>query len=377
MPVDIVLPNLGFDAQTGRLIEWVKQVGDVVEKGDVIAVIESDKAEVEFESIVAGTITELCVSEDEEVPVGTVIARLGGPVDVIASPTFTPAAESAVKSTTSMVDAPSSMKLGADLPLALPKVRRAARQAGVSLEEMIQAGYANPITLNDLNSFQQTGAKLPAATLIKQSALQMRTAERMSRSQREAPHFYVSGEFDLEGVLASVGNQLRPNDLLQYLIVKALEQVPQLNARHQDGKVFQYDDVHLAMAIALDTGLIAPVIRNAQSFSLAELATLSKDLIQRAREGRLSPDEMVGGTFTVSNLGMIKQVDHFTAVINPPQVAIAAIGVIKRRPIVINDGLHLRRTVWVTLSGDHRFVDGMALAQFLAAFQAQLDQLQE
>ena len=375
MPVDIVLPNLGFDAQSGRLIEWVKQVGDGVEKGDVIAIIESDKAEVEFEAIAAGTISELCVEEDTEIPVGTVIARLTEADETTSSAAVAPA-QPTVKSQITTFEARPAEQLPADLPLALPKVRRAARRAGIVLEELLTAGYANPITLVDLNSYQNSGTDIYNARLVTRSATQARTAERMSRSKSEAPHFYVSGEFDLESVLAGVGPGVRPNDLLQYVIVKTLQRVPQLNARHQDGKLFQHDDIHLAVAIALKQDLIAPVIRDAQRYSLAQLAAQSRDLIQRAREGRLSPDEMSGGTFTVSNLGMIKQVDHFTAVINPPQVAIAALGTIKRRPVVINKGLHLHRTVCLTLSGDHRFVDGMALARFLQAFQAQLDQLQ-
>lgn len=374
MPIDIVLPNLGFDAQSGRLIEWVKQVGDVVEKGDVIAIIESDKAEVEFEAIAAGVISELCVNEDDEVPVGSVIARLSDTGDAVASVTAAPAAT--VKSPATATEARPAAPLPADVPLALPKVRKAARQSGISLDEILEAGYGNPITLEDLTRYQRTHAKAPAASLVHRSAVQMRMAERMSRSMSEAPHFYVSGEIDLENALQRLGWEVRPNDLLQYVTVKTLEQTPMLNARVEDGQLYRYDDIHLAIAIALDDGLIAPVIRHAQRYSLSELATRSRDLIGRARDGRLTPEEMGGGTFTVSNLGMIKQVDQFTAVINPPQVAIAAIGTIKRRPFVIDTGLHLRHTVWVTLSGDHRFVDGMTLARFLEAFQAQLDQLQ-
>ena len=159
--------------------------------------------------------------------------------------------------------------------------------------------------------------------------------------------------------------------------MRALQQVPQLNARYENEKLYQYDGVHLAVAVATDKGLIAPVIRNAERYSLHTLASQSKSIIQRAREGRLASSEVQGGTFTISNLGGIKQVDHFTAVINPPQIAIAAVGSVKQRPVVINGGLHLRHTVSITLSGDHRFLDGMALGQFLQAIQTQLDRLQE
>ena len=308
-------------------------------------------------------------------PIGTVIARLTGAGDAVISEAAAPATP-AVKAHKAMPEARPAEPLPADLPLALPKVRKAARQAEIPLDELLRAGFANPITLDDLTRYQRSSAKPTAASLVQRSAVQMRMAERMSRSMSEAPHFYLSGEIDLENALRRLGSEVRPNDLLQYVIVKTLEQAPQLNSRVEDGKLYQYDDVHLAAAISLEDGLIAPVIRQAQRYDLSELADRSRDLIQRAREGRLSPDELSGGTFTVSNLGMVKQVDQFTAVINPPQVAIAAIGAIKQRPVVIDGGLHLRHTVWVTLSGDHRFVDGMALARFLAELQAQLDQLQ-
>ena len=270
MPIDIVLPNLGFDAQSGRLIEWTKQVGDVVEKGDVIAIIESDKAEVEFESIAAGTIVELCVDEDDEVPIGAVIARLTGAGDVVISEAAA-ATTSAGRAHASATETQPVEPLPVDLPLALPKVRKAARRSGISLDEMLRVGYANPITLDDLTRYQRSSAKPTAASLVERSAVQMRMAERMSRSMSEAPHFYLSGEIDLENALRRLGSEVRPNDLLQYVIVKTLVRAPQLNARVEDGQLYQYDDVHLAAAIALEDGLIAPVIRQAQRYDLKRI----------------------------------------------------------------------------------------------------------
>lgn len=426
MVIDIVMPNLGFDAQSGLLVEWLKQSGDSVQKGETLAVIESDKANVEFESVASGTIIELCYAVGDDIPVGSVIARLTDsseesanikstptqPPQVSVSPLASRIAKEHDIDLSNVVGSGSGGKITKQdveqhisteqtkakpaLPpngnqiLALPKVRRKARQAGINLQAVLQAGYSNPISMLDLEGYQNA-TKQPArvtvpatdlpsnATHIELSSIQKRAAQRISKSKQEAPHFYVSGEFDLEGAIAYIQNlpgNLRLNDLVQYLVVQTLQRVPQLNARYENGELYQYDNINLSMAVALEKGLITPTIQHAQDYSLQGLANQSRSLIQKARENRLAPTDLQGGTFTVSNLGVIKQVDQFTAVINPPQVAIVAVGTIKKRPVVINDGLHLHHTVWLTVSGDHRFVDGMALGKFLQTFQSQLVSLQ-
>jgi len=426
MVTDIVMPNLGFDSQSGLLVEWLKKSGDFVQKGEVLAVIESDKANVEFESVASGTIIELCYAVGDDIPVGSVVARLADSseeaANIEATPTqFTQVSVSPVASRianeygidlSTVVGSGSGGKItkqdveqhiSTEHPkaepalsssgiqiLALPKVRREARQAGINLQAVLQAGYSNPISMLDLEDYQNATkqsarvtapiSELPdGATQIELSSIQKRAAQRISKSKQEAPHFYVSGEFDLEDAIAYIQklpSKLRLNDLIQYLVVQTLQRVPQLNARYENGELYQYDNINLSMAVALNDGLITPTIQNAQDYSLQGLANQSRSLIQKARENRLAATDLQGGTFTISNLGVIKQVDHFTAVINPPQVAIVAVGTIKKRPVVINDGLHLHHTVWLTVSGDHRFVDGMALGKFLQIFQSQLDSLQ-
>ena len=376
MPIDIVLPNLGFDAKSGTLIEWTRGVGDVVLKGDVIAVIESDKAEVELESVAAGVIAELCLAEGDEAPVGAVIARLTGDGESARDPSPDADRQDAPM-TARQADPDDPAAAEAELPLALPKVRLAARRAGISLGDLLAAGYANPISHSDLRDYQRESGESPEYELVARSPMQIRAADRLSRSMREAPHFYAAGEFDLEAALQRLPDALGVNDLLQYIIVRALRDAPQLNARWEEGELRQYRDVNLALAVAVDRGLIAPVIRAAQDCSMTQLAQRSAALIAKAHAGRLASGELAGGSFTISNLGMLRAVDHFSAVINPPQVAIAAIGSVKRRALVIAGGLHLRRSVWITISGDHRFLDGLALGRFLNAIQAQLDELGE
>jgi pyruvate dehydrogenase E2 component (dihydrolipoamide acetyltransferase) len=196
-----------------------------------------------------------------------------------------------------------------------------------------------------------------------------------SRASRSAPHFYVTGEFDLTEALVRLSDyKAKVNDLLQYLTVQALLEVPDLNATFEDDTLYHYEGVNLAVAVALDAGLMTPVIHRADRYALDGLAEVSRDLVKRTRAGKLLPEEMRGGTFTISNLGVIPQVEHFTAIINPPQVGILAVGTVKQRPVVMNGGFHARDTVHVTLSGDHRVVDGMHLGRFMAAFGAALDQ---
>jgi pyruvate dehydrogenase E2 component (dihydrolipoamide acetyltransferase) len=168
-------------------------------------------------------------------------------------------------------------------------------------------------------------------------------------------------------------SQPRINDLIQYLTVRTLMQVPQLNATFEGGRLYQHHSVNLAIAVAREDGLVTPVLRGADRFSLEGVMKESRALIARTRENRLQPNDLIGGTFTVSNLGMVRQVDHFTAVINPPQVAILAVGTVKQRPVIVSGGLHVRHTVHLTVTGDHRVVDGMNLARFLAVFQQELD----
>lgn len=433
MSTEIVMPNLGFDTQEGLLVEWLKQPGDAVRKGEVIAIIESDKANVELESVAGGRLLEQLYAAGDTVPVGATIARIGSgderaapaaPAPIEATPVARRlAADNAVQLGAISGSGPRGRILREDVeayltsrataapangtPIrALPKVRRAARTAGVDLAQVLPTGPQGSVTLADLAAYRTDAithettdvatavaaapapqpadiAAAPDESLpdgvreIALSRARQVIGRRLGESMRAAPHFYVTGEFDLATALVELEQVPPPqpgiNDLIQYLTVQALRRVPELNATFADGRLLQYDAVHLAIAVARDDGLITPVLRKADRYSLTGLAAESRELVQRARANRLSPDELQGGTFTISNLGVIRQVDQFTAVINPPQVAILAVGTVKQRPLIVDGGLHIRHTVHLTLSGDHRVVDGMHLGRFMAAFQDQLD----
>jgi pyruvate dehydrogenase E2 component (dihydrolipoamide acetyltransferase) len=273
-------------------------------------------------------------------------------------------------------------------------VRKAARDAGINLAEVSPTGANGITTLADVQAFLQATKPQPTpaaadtrpatrptpqtgARAIPLSRARQLIAKRMGESKRAAPHFYVSGEFDLARALQRLDTLPEPrpglNVLIQYLTVRTLRRVPELNATYQDETVYQYDSINLAIAIARDEGLLTPVLHGAERFSLEGMAQETHTLVERARANKLHPDDLQAGTFTLSNLGVVRQVDQFTAILNPPQVAILAVGAVKPRPVVIDGGLHIRPTVHLTLSGDHRAVDGIHLARFLAEWQNELE----
>jgi len=442
------MPNLGFDTQAARLIEWLKQPGETVQRGDLLAVIESDKANVELESVAAGVLLEQLVAAGDEAAVGAVIARVGtaaeaqptpaAPAPTIPASTAAPAeispiarklaADSGVDLATVQGSGPRGRIMKEDVAaalaatppasstaatagelLALPKVRKAARAAGVDLALVPATGPHGVTTAADLQRYlAQSAAPTPpvptsapeavtqkptptpepalapstpatrsGATAIPLSRIRQIIGKRMVESKREAPHFYVSGEFDLEAALVRLKTMPDGgpgiNNLIQYLTVQTLQRVPELNATFEEETIYQYSSVNLAIAVAREADLITPVLHGAERYSLQGMSSEGRELIGRARANRLQPNDLQGGTFTISNLGIVRQVDQFVAIINPPQVAILAVGAVKQRPIVINGGLHVHHTVHLTLSGDHRAIDGAHLGRFMAAFQTELD----
>ena len=420
MATDILMPNLGFDTQEARIVEWVKQPQESVRKGEIIAIVESDKANVELESLADGVLLEQLFPADTMVAVGTVIARVGTPNELASPPVAAPSTSANISPIARRIADENNINLAAvtgsgaggrimrqdveahlsassngdsNRVLALPNVRKAAREANIALSAVKPTGRSGQITMADLQnhaapaqaqpiSAPQTGVQAVAASASEAqetplSRMRQTIGQRLSKSMQDAPHFYVTGEFDLEDALKQLSAFPEPrprmNDLIQFLTVQTLRRVPQLNATYQDGKLYRHSAVHLAIAVGLDDGLLTPVIPGAERYSLQGMAQESRSLVERARGGHLRPDDLREGTFTISNLGVIKQVEQFTAVINPPQVAILAVGTVKQRPVVLNGGLHIRHTVKLTLSGDHRVVDGLVLGQFLAAFQVELD----
>lgn len=435
---NIVLPNLGFGMEEGRLIRWLKQPGESVHKGEPIAEIESDKTNVELESTVDGIVMELCYPADTVIPVGATLAKIQteihpsgssgeaafAPLSTVApeSPRVTPLARRMIEShgvdtalvkgtgnrgaitqadirgmLTTPPNAQPAQPNGSPLrPLAAPATKQLAREYGIDLRLVAGTGTEGRITRADVAAAIEAQAlppvveaERPTAMLStppptpSQSEIPSRTkrpfekmrqtiAARLTQSMQTAPHIYVNAELDLTPALRNLPAGIGINALMLYSVVQTLKAAPALNATFEDGDLYGYPNVNLAIAVALPSGLITPVLHRADDYSLSGLADRARDLINRARDGKLKPQELGGGTFTVSNLGTVKQVDRFTAILNPPQIGILAIGAAKERPFVIDGGLHVRTTVHLTLSVDHRAVDGMQAALFLEQFDGQL-----
>ncbi|HOC70006.1 MAG TPA: dihydrolipoamide acetyltransferase family protein [Candidatus Hydrogenedentes bacterium] len=434
---EILLPKMGNSVEEAEIVKWFKQEGEPVETGEALFSIQTDKAEVECESTASGVLRKILVPEGVEVPVLTVIALVGtadeplpdlsqygagGSVPMavqseitVASVTPTPQSASVQPVPAGKVPvSPRARKaaaargidaaalagsgvggrvLEADVLAAAPEsaakitptAKRMIENAGIAAAGIAGTGIGGKITKADVSqALAKPAAPAPAAapgvaSLQRVPLTPMRRiiAERMSASKYSAPHYYVTVEVDMKGArefrARNKAFKASFNDLVLFATAKALREFPNVNARWLGDAIEQGGDVNLGMAVALPTGLIVPVIRQAHLLSLEGLCAASKALAEKAQTGKLLPDDYQGNTFTVSNLGAYG-VDHFTAIINQPDSAILAIGQIKDRVVVIDGGIHIRPIMKLTLSSDHRVVDGAVAAQFMGRLKAILEE---
>ena len=408
MPIEVIMPRMSDTMEEGKILAWLKKVGDRVEVGDVIAEVETDKADMEMEALDEGFLAAIRVREGESVPVGSVIALLteaqGEAVDVAPPPANgkppraaakKPAAKNTNKKVRKIRDtapktAPSVRKKGGRV-LASPIVKKIAAERGIDLSAVQGSGPGGRIIKQDLEGVSAPAGRRISKTASPAAAVEGRIepfsrmraaiAKRMAGSMRDAPHFFVTSEIDMsEAVRLRISLKLSdrvPGEVTYtHLLVKAaavaLQRHPRVNAAYTpEGRAFR-DDVNVGIAVALDDGLIVPVLHDCQRLSLLEVAARANALVERARSGTPRPEDLSGGSFTISNLGMYP-VEHFTAVINPPQAAILATSAIKERPVVRDGQIVIARTMLVTLSSDHRVLDGATSARFLQEFKNLLE----
>lgn len=408
MPIEVIMPRMSDTMEEGKILAWLKNVGDRVEVGDVIAEVETDKADMEMEALDEGFLAAIRVREGESVPVGSVIALLteaqGEAVDVAPPPANgkppraaakKPAAKNTNKKVRKIRDtapktAPSVRKKGGRV-LASPIVKKIAAERGIDLSAVQGSGPGGRIIKQDLEGVSAPAGRRISKTASPAAAVEGRIepfsrmraaiAKRMAGSMRDAPHFFVTSEIDMsEAVRLRISLKLSdrvPGEVTYtHLLVKAaavaLQRHPRVNAAYTpEGRAFR-DDVNVGIAVALDDGLIVPVLHDCQRLSLLEVAARANALVERARSGTPRPEDLSGGSFTISNLGMYP-VEHFTAVINPPQAAILATSAIKERPVVRDGQIVIARTMLVTLSSDHRVLDGATSARFLQEFKNLLE----
>jgi len=408
MSVNILMPALSPTMEEGTLSKWLVKEGDTVNSGDLIAEIETDKATMEVESIDDGTIGKILVHEGQEaVKVNEPIAILlldGENLSDIKSIKKVPPTESVqeiekIESKEKLnfsSDKTSKINLDTNINIenlkknetrifASPLAKRIAKQKDVDLSLVNGSGPNGRILKADIENFNNNKDLLQNeiisnnnnSELIKNSSMRKTIAERLVKSKNEAPHFYLSLDCNIDQLLKirSMIN-LKSNDKYKIsvndMIIKAasssLIKVPKANASWENENTRYFNNTDISVAVAIDGGLITPIIKDVQSKGLLEISEDMKLLANKAKDGKLLPEEYVGGSFSISNLGMYG-IKEFSAVINPPQGAILAVGSGEKRPIVINDQLTIASIMTVTLSCDHRVVDGAVGAQFLSVFK--------
>ena len=381
---EFVMPQLGADMTAGKLLGWRKNVGDKVSRGDIIADVETDKADIEVEVFATGVIEQLLVQPGQKVPVGTpmaVIREEGKPV-VSAAPRPVPAAPAGPALVPPAPRAPVIPMRPAGAPSARlrvsPAARRLAEDLGIDLATLTGTGPGGRVTMEDVQRASRPVAPAAAAGAEpdRQARMRQAIAAAMARSKREIPHYYLSTTIDMsraltwlthENLKRSIEDRLVYGVLLLKAAALALRQVPELNSRWIEGKAVLCPDIHIGVAISLrGGGLVAPALHYTDRQSLGELMKHFRDLVQRARAGSLRSSELSDPTITVTSLGE-QGVEAVYGIIYPPQVALVGFGKIVERPWSENGQVVSRPVITATLSGDHRVTDGHRGGLFLAA----------
>ncbi|NHN85507.1 pyruvate dehydrogenase complex dihydrolipoamide acetyltransferase [Acetobacter musti] len=411
MAFDILMPALSPTMTEGKLLRWLKKEGDTISAGQVIAEIETDKATMEVEAVDEGILGKIFVPEGTEgVAVNTPIAVLieeGEAVpDQAATPKATtpqkpaeaaPAAPKAAAAPSSQKAAPVPAAQSAGTPtgriIASPLAKRIAKEASIDLTDLKGSGPNGRIVKRDVEAAKTRGPAKPVtatatttvpaeAEIVPMSSMRKVIARRLTEAKTTIPHFYVSVDVQLDALL-SLRHQLNTaspaegddafklsvNDMLIKAAAITLRRVPGLNVSYAPDAVVHYPSVDISIAVSIPDGLITPIIRNVDKKSLREISNEMKDLVARARVGKLKPEEFQGGSFSISNLGMYG-ISAFSAIINPPQAGILAVAAGEKRPVVKGDSLAIGTVMTATISVDHRVIDGALAAQWMSVFRS-------
>jgi len=400
MATKVYMEALSPTMEEGRIVNWVKREGDSVTDGDVLAEVETDKAIMELQARGEGTLRRVLAETGATVDVGTLIAVIAAGDEDIASILETTAVVEEAQAAGSSPSAagpsptivgstpgrvPSPLQFGEGRVKSSPLARRLAKERQIDLRVVQGSGPGGRITKRDVE------AAVPGARHIVTTAgpsfedkpitqIRKTIATRLAASIGPIPHFFLTAEIDMERTSAAreALNSIKGaprvsfNDIIIKVVAEALRQHPECNAWWQEDHIRYFNEVHISIAVSVEEGLITPVIRNAHLKSLREIAAEGRELAQKARERKLKPEEYSGGTFSISNLGMF-DIDQFTAVINPPEAGILAVGSISERPVVIDGDLQVRKRLRVTMSCDHRVIDGATGARFLQTVRRMLE----
>ncbi len=399
----VTMPRLSDTMTDGTVAVWHKKIGDTVNEGDILADIETDKATMEFESFNSGTLLYIGVQEGESAPVDSILAIIGKEGTDISGVVANfgkektdsaPKKEETTKQEATQTPAQTSTNTGNRI-FASPLAKRIAQEKGIDLTKVKGTGENGRITKADVENFTpsaaattssqptaeagqpQTAQKLVAGigeTLseeVKNSQMRKVIAKRLSESKFTAPHYYLTIEVDMDNAMASRGvinslpdTKVSFNDMVIKAVAMALKKHPKVNSQWKDESTVLHHHVHIGVAVAVEDGLVVPVLKFADSLSLSQIGANVKDLASRARSKKIQPSEMEGSTFTISNLGMYG-IESFTSIINQPNSAILSVGAIVEKPVVKNGQIVVGNTMKLTLACDHRTVDGATGAEFL------------
>lgn len=413
----ITMPRLSDTMEEGTVASWLKKVGDTVEEGDILAEIETDKATMEFESFYSGILLHIGIQEGEGAPVDSLLAVIGPegtdvnavlnakPTD-LGTPDKTEEAKTAVEETKSVATAVAVSANDGGRIYASPLAKKIAADKGINLSEVTGSGDNGRIVKRDVENFTPSAAPVasvttsespaqaaPAAAIapinlpvgeegseeVKNSQMRKVIAKRLSESKFSAPHYYLTIEVDMDNAKASRAQinslpdtKVSFNDMVLKACAMALKKHPQVNTTWNNDTTRYNHHVHIGVAVAVEDGLVVPVLKFTDQMNLTTIGGAVKDMAGRARNKKLTPAEMEGSTFTVSNLGMFGILE-FTSIINQPNSAILSVGAIVEKPVVKNGEIVVGNTMKVTLACDHRTVDGATGAQFLQTLRAYLE----
>ena len=378
MAISVVMPALEMAQETGKLLAWRKKEGERVTKGEPLLEIETDKAVVEVEAPGDGVLAGVTAEIGAVIPVGETIAWLVAPGEkppAKAEKAAPGARATSVTGRAEVAASPAAATATAAAPQISPKARRLAKELGVDFTRLKGTGPEGTITAEDVQAFAngKSAVAAPAGESLSQIARLM--AERTTQSWTSVPHFFLVREVDaseLVGLNKKLGPEIEKNqgarltitDLLIALVARVLAKHPRMNSSWTGDAIRSNPDINISVAMAVKDGVVGAVIHKANTTQLGEISTQRRDLTERARAVRLRPADITGGTFTISNLGMYK-VDAFSAIITPPQAAVLAVGSVSDRVVAVEGKPGIRPMMTMTLSSDHRVVDGAKAAEFL------------
>ncbi len=386
MATKMLMPKLSDTMDEGVILKWRKKEGDSIKQGDILADIQSDKADMEQEAYDSGIILKLFAKEGEGVKVGAplvIIGKAGEDISALLIDSApTPSAPVAPPQVTVSAQ-PARVAVNTDSRLkASPLAKKIAQENNIDLKSLIGSGPQGRIVKADVQSMVGKSSSMPRKILaplvtkeIPLSMMRKTIAKRLVESKTTIPHFYLTVEMNMKRAIdfrtslnEITGTKISYNDIVMKAVALALRENPKANSSFMGDKIIHHGRIDVSVAVAVDEGLITPVIRNTDQKTLSEISVETKELAKRARENKLKPEEFTNGTFTVSNLGMY-DIENFAAIINPPEGAILAVGAIVEKPVVENGQIVVGHTMKVTMSCDHRVVDGAIGAQFLQSFK--------